>query len=113
MKGNLKMAQAFEDGIGRLWDGVELQEGEGKQVYSCICVYDWYAEEFVDCVAPGLRGQNMAFGSPSDSDKMRYFSFQHKKYKSTVPLKKRMHIQMMRALWLTLLAEVAERGEEF
>lgn len=113
MKGNLKIAQAFEDGIGRLWDGVDLQEKEDKEVYSCSCVYEWDAEDFIDCVEPGLLGQYQAFGSSSDSEKMRYYSFSDMKNKSTVPLKERMKIQMNRALWLTLLAEVAEQGEEF
>lgn len=113
MKGNLKIAQAFEDGIGRLWDGVDLQEDEGMEVYSCSCVYDLYAKYFIDCVEPGLRGEYKAFGSSSYSEKMWYYSFSEMENKSSVPLKKRMHIQMMRALWLTLLAEVAERGEEF
>jgi hypothetical protein len=109
MKGTLKMAQTFEDGIGILWDGKDknqifLAAGDGyRRVHSCPTI-PYYGEEYyyISRIAPGLVNSFSAFGENTDADALlnRSRSFREK-------------IQLQRALWLTLLAEVAERGEEF
>lgn len=113
MKGNLKMAQAFEDAIGRLWDGDLLDDSWEGEVYSCVVVCLQGALEYIEAVEPGLCGRFSAFGIDSSYEAMRGCDLHLGTAISSVNRNKRMQIQMTRALWLTLLAEVAERGEVF
>jgi len=113
MKGTLKIAQQFEDAIGNLWDGDKPNELHGRclSVYSCDAVGDMLrASAYIDCVAPTVSGQTAAFGKYSDSDYIRGWTGGGVKQ---VSRSIRMKIQMQRALWLTMLAELAEQGEEF
>lgn len=110
MKGNLKIAQDFEDAVGRLWDGDNNDVVINGLVFSCDAINKEQAKDYLDCVAPGLSGYGYAFGKAGNIERMRYYYVNNV---GQTPRAKRMKIQMMRALWLTLLAELAERGEEF
>lgn len=101
MKDKLKMAQDIEDGIGQLWDGYKLDDTVYKYIHSCPCIpyeYRYYANK----VEPGILSNFFAFGNAFNLENI------HKQKRA-----RRMAVQMQRALWLTLLAELAERGEEF
>lgn len=112
MKGNLRIAQAFENAIGRLWDGDSnfALDSNDLSVYSCDAIGYSDALSYVECVAPDIPGNPSAFGKYSDSDYIR--GWEPGGYKQ-VSRSVRMKIQMQRALWLTMLAELAEQGEEF
>lgn len=112
MKGNLKIAQAFEDAIERLWDGDSnyVLDSNHLSVYSCDAISCEAALDYVECVAPNIPGNTSAFGKYSEGCYIR--GWEQGGYKQ-VSRSVRMKIQMQRALWLTMLAELAEQGEEF
>lgn len=113
MKGTIKIAQQFEDAIGKLWDG----DSNDDLVVKCLAVYSCDAlggrhpaVSYLNRVAPDVSRQLAAFGKYSDSDYIRGCSFCGIQQANRTL---RMKIQMQRALWLTMLAELAEQGEEF
>lgn len=101
MKDKLEMAQAIEDCIEKLWDGDNLSDELYKHVHSCPCIPYPY-EHYANKVHPGITHSLAAFGRNFNLDNIRRQNRDQ-----------RMAVQMQRALWLTLLAELAERGEEF
>ena len=112
MKGTLKIAQEFEDALYYLWDGGGNRLYH-ERVYSCDTVsYISHAYEYIKSVAPQIIDDPQAFGVNSDCDRMLGYSGPFYKV-NQLSKKKRMQIQMQRALWLTMLAELAEQGEEF
>ena len=112
MKGNLKIAQEFEDAVGRLWDGDSnfVFDSNDLSVYSCDAIGYSDALSYVECVAPDIPGNPSAFGKYSDVGYIRGWGLGGY---NQVSRSVRMKIQMQRALWLTMLAELAEQGEEF
>jgi hypothetical protein len=112
MKGNLKIAKEFENAIGRLWDGDSnfVLDNNDPHIYSCDAIDYSDALDYVDCVAPDIPENRRAFGKYSEGCYIR--GWEQGGYKQ-VSRSVRMKIQMQRALWLTMLAELAEQGEEF
>lgn len=87
----LELAQEFESAIGRLWDGRGVKP-VGKSEFSCLAIRhsDAYVMVFQ---------QTLTF-----KEVMGY-------YGKMFGVSGRPNRQLARALWLTLLAELAERGE--
>lgn len=111
MKGTLKIAQDFEDALSDLWDGKGNYPFLGGWIYSCSTVHS-AAYKYLCKVAPEIVNDGNAFGPYSDSGHMAGYVCIDYKIKQ-ISEKQRMRIQMQRALWLTMLAELAEQGEEF
>lgn len=91
---NLELAQAFEDSLSFLWDGGEQYAAQETQ-WSCDALYSSLkpgcgrVARLPSKVEPGICGRRHAFDE----------------------FMNRPRRQQARALWVTLLAELAERGD--